>query len=375
MNLVVERANALSAISRVVGVVERRHTIMILANVALSAEEGRLSLRGTDLEMEAIEHFPANVSETGEITIPADKLHDIVRASDPGAQVTVATDDGNDMRVKVKSGRSNYKVPSLPATDFPTFDGSGLGAEFTMPAALLADMIGRVAWSSKKSEKASVLECVYLTTVDDQILTVACSGYTMAVRREPKPEGADIAVMLPLKFVSQVTKWLGELTGDVMVSSSEKLVRIRHESGQLTSKLLDFEGYVDYTRILLDTHDLTAATDQDALKAAVRRALIMADSKARSIRIDVSDGALSVQSHSAHAGEGVDEIAADYEGPAVSLLLSADYFEGALANLKGDGIEISFAPEARDKDVKSIQVVIRAPADPGYLVNLAQPRA
>ena len=117
---------------------QRRITIPILANVALSAANGRLSLRATDLEMEAIESFDAQIGDAGETTIPADKLHDIVRSADPGAQVKIY-DVETDPRMKIRSGRSNFSVPCMAADTFPKFTSDGLGEEFAMPAKAFAD--------------------------------------------------------------------------------------------------------------------------------------------------------------------------------------------------------------------------------------------
>src|SRR5437879_10697129 len=87
MNLVIERGPALSALSRITGVAGHKNIIPILSNVALKAEGGSLTMRATDLEMEVMETFLAQVADFGEISVPADKLHDIVRNADVGAQI------------------------------------------------------------------------------------------------------------------------------------------------------------------------------------------------------------------------------------------------------------------------------------------------
>lgn len=112
MRAVVERAPLLGAMSRIMGVVERRNTIPIIGNVAICVEARRITLRATDMEMEAVEVLEAATDELGGVTIPADKLSDIVRNADAGAQVTIAT-RADDPRVLVQSGRSRFNLPAL----------------------------------------------------------------------------------------------------------------------------------------------------------------------------------------------------------------------------------------------------------------------
>lgn len=373
MNLTIERAPALSAISRVVGVVERRHSIEILSNVALRAEGDALILRATDLDAEAIESIAANISTDGAVTMAADKLHDIVRNSESGSQVAIEI-AGTDPRAKVKCGKSRFSVPTMPINGFPEFPAEDLGGEFTISGKTLASMLSRVSWATSHEKTMSKMSCVYLASVDDKLHAVGCTASGIAFCREPLPAGASISALLQPKLVAQIQKWIGDTDEDITVSASENLIRLRQEGGQLTSKIYDERAFVDYGRVLIEEHDLYAITDQDALKAALRRALIMADDRSHSVRLTFADGAMTIQARNAQAGEGSDEIPVEYEGPEVSFLLSAEKLEGALSNLTGDRVEFGFAP-AMDKTTRSIQVIIRAPADPTFVVNLAQPRA
>lgn len=392
MNLTIERGPALAALSRVVGVVERRHIIPILANVVLTTTDGRLFMRATDLEMEAIESVEAMVSDAGETTIPADKLHDIVRSADPGAQIKVFN-EATDPRLKVRSGRSNFSVPCMSAESFPKFTSDGLGEAFSMPAKVFAGMLARAKWAANTSKGSTIDGCVYLATVGDQIHAVAATQSAISLVREPIPAGARLATLLPMKLVDQFIRWLGEADGDVSISAADwgtadrdadwitqRLIRVSHASGQITGKLYDHPRYLDYARVVQETHELALRTDQDALKAAIRRALIMADAKSHAVRLTAAGGALTIQARNDQAGEGADEIAAEYEGPDVSFLLTAAHLEAALSHLRGDVVELCFAPAPVKKsngsvDARSITTIIRAPSDPSIIVNLAQPRA
>lgn len=374
MDLTLERAQALSALARVVGVVERRHTIPILSNVALNADGEALQVRATDLDMEAVESIPAQIATPGQITLPADKLHDIVRNSEAGAQIAL-TLGSDDPRVKVKSGRSRFSLPALAADAFPSFITDGLSAPFPMPAKLLADMISRVSWAMDGSDKTTAKGCVYLGTKGDQIHAVATNGKVVALRREPLPEGASLSAILPAKLASQLAKWLGDADGDCLVSSAENLIQVRHAGSTLTAKLFEAPAYFDYARFMEEAHDLTATTDQDALSAALRRVMVVSDDRAGTVRMSFASGALTLMARGDSAGEGAEEITADYEGPDTAILMNGAQVAAALAALKGDRVEFCFAAASDPKIAKTSLVVIRAPVDPAFVSNIAQMRA
>lgn len=386
MNLTLERDHALPALSRVFGVVERRNTIEILSNYVLKAEGGKVIVGGSDLNAWAFEAIPAAVTEAGEITVPADKLHDIFRNADAGGQVTLAT-DASDPRVKVKSGRSNFKLPALPAADFPQSKDTEFSEPFAMPAKLLAEMLSRVAWSVSRESHNRQIENVYLAHVDGQLHAVGCSGVTVALRREAAPEGSDgLRALLPVKLTNHVVKWLAEAEGDVSLAWLDRnpgsgrpndALRLVAGEGSLTARLFDASAYVNYSAMLGEDADLLARTDQDALKAAIRRVQIMQDAKSDTLVMTFADGAVTLKMRGHSSGESAEEVPCDYDGPEAVVKLGARQLSDTLASLTGDVVELGFAPEAitdrRDPGyLRSIRVIVRAPADPGYLSVLAQ---
>jgi DNA polymerase-3 subunit beta len=380
LNLTIERSAALPALQRITGIVQRRHTIEILANLALTASDAGLSIRGTDLDMEMIETVPAQVDGGGDITIPADKLFDIVRNSEAGSQVALKA--SSQTRMGISSGRSRFMVPTLPSDSFPRFPFEGFEGEFTMPAKTLADMLDRVSFMADRKAEDNHLSCVYLAAHGDLLHAVACCSEGVALRREPKPEGADLRAIIPMRVVAQVTKWLADSADDVTVAwvgygadRADKLIRFTCGRTQLSAKLFDRAGYVEYMRALIEVQDLSALTDQDALSGAIRRVQVMQDSKSNAVRLKFCDGGVVVQARNDQAGEGQDEIAAEYEGPEAEFLIGTDRLSSAIGSMRGDQIEISFAPGYDDKNIASAKVIIRAPSDPAFVAMLMQRRA
>ena len=89
MKVTVERSALLKCLGHVHRVVERRNTIPILANVLIRAENAKLAIKATDLDLEVIETIPAEAAGPGATTVPAHMIYDIVRKLPEGAQVVL----------------------------------------------------------------------------------------------------------------------------------------------------------------------------------------------------------------------------------------------------------------------------------------------
>ena len=119
MKIIAKREAILSPLQAVIGVVERRQTMPILANVLLSAKGGRLVGHGTDLEVELVATSEVDVQRNGEVTVPGRKLLDICRALPEGVEITL-TLDGE--RMTVRARKSRFTLSTLPAAEFPTVE-------------------------------------------------------------------------------------------------------------------------------------------------------------------------------------------------------------------------------------------------------------
>jgi DNA polymerase-3 subunit beta len=368
LNLTIERGPALAALRRLADVVDRKSTVPILGNIALAAEGGSLCLRATNLDMEASETFGADVGQDGALTLPADKLRDIVSNSETGSQISLALSE-NGLRMAVKSGRSRFNVAGLPAEDFPAFKAEDFVSDFTMSAKTLADMVTRVAWAMERSDTLPFGN-VYLADQGDELHAVGAAQTGIALRREPLPAGARLKAMMTPRLVAHLIRWLGDDENEVRIlvtgsayddDGPARLIRFEQPGSVLTSKLFDAPAYVDYLRHMPAPREFVATTDQDALKAAIKRVLIMSEEKSRLISLGFAPGSVSVRVRGSTLGDGEDEIAADYDGPEIRFPLSAAPLLDALEALKGDRVEIGFNEKPDGDDAK---VSISAPVDP-----------
>src|SRR5215471_4087506 len=144
MRFSIQREALLKPLQQVVGVVERRQTLPVLANLLVVADAEKITFTGTDLEVEMSASAAATDLEAGEVTVPARKLFDICRALPDGSKVDFKLSGD---RVNVNAGRSRFTLATLPASEFPVIDNIELSERISLPEATLKDLMDRTAFA------------------------------------------------------------------------------------------------------------------------------------------------------------------------------------------------------------------------------------
>lgn len=357
MKFTLERSDALAALTRVTGVVARNSNVPILNNVLITATDGRITIRATDLDMEAVTYCPAVVTESGELTVDAGKMREVVASAAPGAQISAELDGEDDPRLIVKSGRSRFKLPIIAAASFPKIPADDYPVTFAMESEVLADMFIRTVFAAGNDMAKPALIGTHLTVDGKSLLAVGCSGRRFATVQYPLPKGSAKmpAVTIPTKSVGQIVKLL-DGTNEATVSASGNKFRVGTGDSEIVCKVIDYE-YLNYKVGIPDAAPHTATADKAALVSAVRRALIAgdADSVGVGIKLTFAPGVLSVSGKNP-AEEASDEIEIEYDGPEISFGLTAPYVLDAVGNVDGETVEIGI-------DADLTVAVFRAPGD------------
>ena len=192
MKVTVERAQLLKSLGHVHRVVERRNTIPILGNVLVRAENARLSLKATDLDLEVTETLAAETATGGSTTVPAHMFYDIVRKLPDGAQI-VLEGDGDRSVLAIRAGRSRFTLQTLPENDFPDLAAGDMTHSFTLAAADVKRLIDRTQFAISTEETRYYLNGIYLHTAGSAkaatLRAVATDGHRLAQIDLPLPQG------------------------------------------------------------------------------------------------------------------------------------------------------------------------------------------
>ena len=339
MQFSIQREALLKPLQQVVGVVERRQTLPVLANLLVKVADGRVSLTGTDLEVEMMATAQAEKLVDGEITIPARKLFDIVRALPDGARIELKL---NADRVALSAGRSRFTLTTLPASEFPTVDEIELVEKVSLPEEVLRDLMERTSFAMANQDVRYYLNGMLLDLHEHTLRCVATDGHRLAMKETQLPNAVATRrqIIIPRKGVNELVGLLESGEGQVELEFGRNHLRVRRGDVVFTSKLIDGR-FPDYEAVIPLGADKTATLDRDVLRGALQRAAILSNEKYRGVRLELSPGKLRIVAHNPEQEEAVEEVEADTHVSDLAVGFNVGYLLDALAALRGDKARLS----------------------------------
>jgi len=272
MKLTATREDFLTPLQSVIGVVERRQTMPVLANVLLAARDGRISITGTDLEVELVAASQANVSQAGDITVPGRKLLDIFRSLPEKTSVALSTEGE---RVSLRAGRSRFTLSSLPASEFPLVDEINAQQTLTVAQGEFRRLIDKTHFSMAQQDVRYYLNGLLLETDGKTLRAVATDGHRLALCETELSAKAKTSqqVIVPRKGVLELQRILGS-EGNIELAVGTNHVRAQIGDIRFTSKLIDGR-FPEYGRVIPVNPSRIVEAERESLKLALQRTAIL----------------------------------------------------------------------------------------------------
>lgn len=340
MKFSAEREAILPPLQAIVGVVERRQTMPILANVLLVARDQVLTITATDLEVELSANGSVTLQEAGEITLPGRKFLDIIKALPDKALITLSIEGE---RAVIRSGKSRFTLATLPTSDFPIVENVDVKQKFSLPQADLKTLLDKTHFSMAQQDVRYYLNGVLFELAEQQLRLVATDGHRLALAEAKLSDpigAAGLQVILPRKGVLELQRILTN-QGQVEVSISANHMRISVDGIRFTSKLIDGR-FPDYGRVIPNEPNRIVGADRISLRTALQRAAILSNEKYRGIRLTLKPGLLVLQAHNPEQEEAEEELEVTYAGEAMEIGFNVNYLMEALAAVDGEQVELGF---------------------------------
>ncbi len=337
MKLTAEREKLLAPLQAVIGVVERRQTMPVLANVLLAVREGQLSITATDLEVELVASTEVAVQEAGDITVPGRKFLDILRALPEKASVSLAVEGE---KVVIKAGRSRFSLTTLPAVEFPIIDDINSQQTVQVPRKELLRLLEKTHFSMAQQDVRYYLNGLLLE-IDGLVLrAVATDGHRLALCEAALAAKAKTTqqVIVPRKGVLELQRVLTE-DGVAELAIGTNHVRAQIGDIRFTSKLIDGR-FPEYSRVIPAAPASAIRADRDILRQALQRTAILSNEKYRGIRVTVKKNVVTVQAHNPEQEEAEEEIEVAYDGADLEVGFNVNYLLDALAAIDGQEVEL-----------------------------------
>lgn len=336
MKIKVGRNELLTALQAVVGVVERRQTLPVLANFLLEVADGELVVTGTDLEMELVSRATVEVQDKGRVTVPARKLFDICRGLPEGADITL---DAKQDKVAVRSGKSRFSLAALRADEFPAMGSVKGGRQIRLQRAELKNLIEKTQFAMAQQDVRYYLNGLLLEGNPERLRAVATDGHRLAFSERAGQTGLEepVQAILPRKSVQELNRLLDHSDEEVVLVVGEGQVQVDIDSVRLTTKTIDGR-FPDYERVIPDHGDKQVQADRETLRRSLARTAILSNEKFRGVRLQLGEGQLTLQTHNPEHEEAEEEIEVDYNGEALEIGFNVNYLLDALAAIAGEEV-------------------------------------
>jgi DNA polymerase-3 subunit beta len=337
MQLSITRDALLKPLQHIGSVVERRQTLPILSHILIHVEPTRLTLTGTDLEIEATAYVPLTGAEAGVTTLPARKMLDICRTLPDGSEISL-NKDGD--RTLVTSGKSRFVLNSLPAKDFPSVDDIKPQVTFVVEQGRLKEHIEQTQFAMAQQDVRYYLNGMLLELDGKQLKTVATDGHRLAIcTTEGHKIEKNQQVIVPRKGVIELARLLEDSDTPIQVEIGQNHIRLVTDQICFISKLIDGR-FPDYQRVLPAKITSRLNADRQLLSQALTRASILSNEKYRGVRFQVDENTLTIGANNPDQEEATEELDVVYQGDAMEIGFNATYVLDALSAVKGEQVEI-----------------------------------
>jgi len=350
MDIRVEKSGFLQALYLTQGVVEKRNTLPILANVLIESTSTQIQLTATDQEIGIRKICEGTVSRPGSITVSARKLYEIVREL-PAEHLTVKSGEGG--WVEVVGGKARYRIVSMDPKEFPSIPASTLvakktGVAVTLASGVLEEMIDKTLFAVSTDETRLSLGGVFIESAGKDLIRMAATdGHRLAlVEREVAGIAVRPGVILPRKGLLEAKRLLEGGAGETTFTIGGNLARVEQAGVELFMRLIEGE-FPDYRQVIPKESKRHVRVDREALLGALRRVSILSSERSRGVRLRFQPNTLEVLTTNPDIGEASEEIEVDYGGEEFTVGFNARYLLDVLSfgGLTGAVVEMGLTDE------------------------------
>ncbi len=316
-------AEAVMGVSRAVSA---SSSVPVLQGILLRAEGFGLELTGYDLEMAITTSVQANVTDPGEMVLPAKLFGDMLRSLS-GEEMTLESDEN--LSTHLKSGITEYDLIGMSAADFPELPAPGADLAFEIDAAELADMIGRTIYAVSTDDKKPAHTGELFAIEPGNLTLVALDGFRLAITRHPVTTDTDISIVVPAKTAAEAARLLGDSGGMLRVDANRRYAVFSGGAYTVMSRLIEGE-FLNYKTVVPEGHKTRVRVAVAPFEKAIERSSVIITERLKNpLRVTFSEDGIDIRCQTP-LGRVSDQIAATVEGERVEIGFNYRYLLDAL---------------------------------------------
>jgi DNA polymerase-3 subunit beta len=338
----IQRKELLTPLKMIIGVVEQRQTIPIMANCLCRVKDNALHLTATDAEVEIACCLPlemGGIDNEGETTLPARKFFDICKSLPDSATIKVSIDDN---LATIKAGKSKFKLQTLPAEDFPETPELVEPTKFQISAQQFKNLLSKTAFCIAVNDVRYYLTGLLLEIANGKISLVGTDGHRMAVAQHDFDSEQEAQVIIPRKAVLELLKLLTDNDAEIVVTSDQNHIRIQfNDALVMTSKLIDGQ-FPDWQNVIPASPDKIVLVDTQKFKQSIARAVILSNEKYKGVRLSLTAGFLHLNGKNAYQEEAEEVVEIEYNGEDLEIGFNGTYLLDAINVVSTSMVQLAF---------------------------------
>src|SRR6187397_269030 len=357
MELVVRKADLLRELQLFQGIVERKNTIPILANVLIETDGDQVKLLATDLEVGLRSRCQASVSKKGSLTLPAKKLYEIIKAL-PETDVRIQEDKNG---VKVAADRFDSRMQTLPREDFPTLPEATGTVSATLPREVLKQMVAKTQFAITGEDTRYFLNGALFILRPDSMSLVSTDGHRLALINAARTASAgkdkageeEVRRILPRKTLLELGRLLADGEGDIRYEAGENHLFFEIGGRLLISRMIDGQ-FPAFERVIPKGNNRRIEFERERLTNAVKRVALLSNERSRAVKFQMDKGKVEIASSSPEFGEAKEVLMVDYASSPVTICFNAQYVLDFLSVAETDTVSLDFKDEMSQAVLKPV---------------------
>ncbi len=345
MKFKISRSNFFKSLSHLHGIVDKKNSLPILANILIEAKNNQLILSSTDMDISIIEKISCNTMEEGSTTINAQILYDIVRKIDDSSEIEIISNNGK--LLSLRADGSRFSLNCLPKEDYPIIEKDNSGVELNINSRILFKLIDKTKFAISNEETRYFLNGLYFNITKENnkniVTLVGTDGHRLAKFSHEIDEQIDqlSGVIIPKKTIYELSKLLSEIDNDINISISSNKIIFTIGDIIFISKLID-GSFPDYNRVIPNNNNNILKIKRDKLLSAVDRVSTIANEKSPVIKFKLLKNILNLNTINNESSSASEDLTTNYNGDEIQIGFNSKYIMDIINNLEDNEIIINF---------------------------------
>jgi len=341
MKFSIKKENILEELQLLQGIVEKRNTMPILANILMNVSEKEVELTGTDLEVGLKTHFQAEIEEPGSITVSGKKIFEIVKSLAEERIVTFKEND--DLMMEITSGESEFKVLCLPKEDYPQVPEPKFEKNIILPMGELQEMIDRVYYAIAQ-EQRYYLNGALMIIKEKSLELVSTDGHRLSYTSKYIDDlklDKEIRVIVAKKTLGELRKMDN---GPLEFDLDENNLFFKVKNRILISRIIE-NKFPNFEAVIPKGNPNILSLPKEEFTDAIRRVSLLSTERSRGIKFYVEKNQIKLFSSNPEIGEARDKLEVDYKGQELEIGFNSQYLLDFLSTLKAEKVSLELKDE------------------------------